>query len=198
MLLCTCLIKGETKQNKTKQKNSTKCPKFKCNTVSVRFSACRCSSVVFSSKEERKKRVWRQFWEWYLWLWLACLLLSACCCWRLFCADLGGELSTHLASQALLTQISPVWEPLLQAFPFPSTLGEVTLHPLSQACVFVYSSRGKWVFPLSCGVFLPPPLLQAFPLLVAGRVPPLPPSPARPGLFIYSLGGISLPRLLRS
>jgi hypothetical protein len=39
--------------------------------------------------------------------------------------------------------------PLLQAFPFPSTLGEVTLHPLSQACVFIYNSRGKWVFPPS-------------------------------------------------
>jgi hypothetical protein len=39
---------------------------------------------------------------------------------------------------------------------------------------------------LSCGVFLPLPLLQPFLLLVAGRVRPLPPSPARPGLFIYS------------
>jgi hypothetical protein len=113
-------------------------------------------------------------------------------------------------------------EPLLQAFPFPSTLEEVTLHQLSQACVFIYSSHEKWVFPpllwsfphpatftnfltpgcrvcaaapafsglaclftahvgsgpcpFSCGVFLPPPLLQAFPLLVAGRVPPLLPS----------------------
>jgi hypothetical protein len=60
-------------------------------------------------------------------------------------------------------------EPLLQAFPFPSTLGEVTVHPLSQACVFVYSSRGKWVFPLSCGVFLPLPLLQTFLLVITGR-----------------------------
>jgi hypothetical protein len=53
-------------QNKRTQnkKNTTKCPKFKCNTVSVSFSACRCSSVVVSSKEERKKRVWRQFYEW--------------------------------------------------------------------------------------------------------------------------------------
>jgi hypothetical protein len=40
-----------------------------------------------------------------------------------------------------------VREPLLQAFPFPSTLGEVTLHPPSQACVFIYSSCGKWFFP---------------------------------------------------
>jgi hypothetical protein len=43
---------------------------------------------------------------------------------------------------------------LLQAFPFPSTLREVTLHPLSQACLFVYSSCRKWVFP---------PVLWSFP-----------------------------------
>jgi hypothetical protein len=46
-------------------------------------------------------------------------------------ADLRGELNTNLALEALLTQSSPVSEPLLQAFPFPNTLGEVTLHPLS-------------------------------------------------------------------
>jgi hypothetical protein len=64
-------------------------------------------------------------------------------------ADLLGELSTHLVPQALFTQSSPVREPLLQAFPFPSTLGEVTLHPLSQASVFIYISHGKWAFPPS-------------------------------------------------
>jgi hypothetical protein len=64
---------------------------------------------------------------------------------------------------------SPVHEPLLQAFSFPSTLGEVTLHLLSQACMFIYSSHGKWVFPSSCGVFLPLLLLQAFQLLIAGQ-----------------------------
>jgi hypothetical protein len=36
-------------------------------------------------------------------------------------ADFWGELSTHLAPQALFAQSSPVQEPLLQAFPFPST-----------------------------------------------------------------------------
>jgi hypothetical protein len=74
--------------------------------------------------------------------------------------------------------------PLLQAFPFPSTLVEVTLNWLSQACMFVYSSMGSGPSSLSCGVFLLPPLLQAFPLLVAGPVPLLLPSLAR--LFIYS------------
>jgi hypothetical protein len=132
-----------------------------------------------------------------------------------------------------------VHEPLLQAFTFPSTLGELTLHLLSQACMFIYSSHGKWVFPcspvefpsqhrfyklscssllgvcccscqpaclfiahivsgsspLSCVVFLPLPLLQAFPLLVAGRAPPLPPSVARSGLFIYSSRKDSPPSL---
>jgi hypothetical protein len=60
-----------------------------------------------------------------------------------------GELSTHLALQALFVQSSPVREPLLQAFPFPSTLREVTLHLLSLTCMFIYSSCGKWVFPSS-------------------------------------------------
>jgi hypothetical protein len=46
-------------------------------------------------------------------------------------------------------------------------LGKVTLHPCSQACMFIYCSCGKWVFPPpSCAVFLPPPLLQAFLLLL--------------------------------
>jgi hypothetical protein len=54
-------------------------------------------------------------------------------------------------------------KPLLQAFPFPSTLGEVTLHPLSQACVFVYSSRGKWVFPPLLWSFPPSVTLTSFP-----------------------------------
>jgi hypothetical protein len=97
----------------------------------------------------------------------------------------------------MFTYSSPVCQPLLQAFPFPSTLGEVTLHPLSQACVFIYSSRGKWAFPpllwsfpstvefsFHRGVFLPPWLLQAFPVLVAGCVPWLLPSLV--GIFIYS------------
>jgi hypothetical protein len=169
----------------------------------------------------------------YLQLWLACPLLSACCCWR-------GQLNTHLALQALFTQSSPVRKPLLQALLFPSTLGEVTLHPLSLACVFIYSSCGKCVFPpllwrfpptttfisfsvpdcrvvlllllaapclftahvgggsspLSCGVFLPLPLSQAFPLLVAGHTPPLPLEPLWPGpAYLFTVPGrIPLPR----
>jgi hypothetical protein len=103
--------------------------------------------------------------------------------------------NTHLALQALFTQSSLVCEPLLQAFPFPSTLGEVTLHLLSQACMFVYSFHGRWVFPLSCGVFLPPLLSEAFQLLVSGFHAPAPAraSLVQPGLFVYSSGRDSIP-----
>jgi hypothetical protein len=78
-------------------------------------------------------------------------------------ADLWGEFNTHLALQALFTQSSPVRKPLLQAFPFPSTLGEVTLHPLSQASMFIYSLCGKWVFPPLLCSFLPSATLTSFP-----------------------------------
>jgi hypothetical protein len=62
----------------------------------------------------------------------------------------------------LFTQSSSVCEPLLQAFLFPSTLGEVTLHPLSQAGVFIYSSCGKWVFPALLWSFLPTAAFTSF------------------------------------
>jgi hypothetical protein len=78
-------------------------------------------------------------------------------------ADLRGELSTHLAMQALFGQSSSVCKTLLQAFPFASTLGEVTLHLRSQACVFVYSSHGRWVFPPLLWSFPPSATLTSFP-----------------------------------
>jgi hypothetical protein len=52
---------------------------------------------------------------------------------------------------------------LLQAFPFPTTLGEVTLHPLSQVSMFIYSSRGKWVFPPLLWSFPPTATFTSFP-----------------------------------
>jgi hypothetical protein len=53
--------------------------------------------------------------------------------------------------------------PLLQAFPFPSTLWVVTLHPPSQACMFIYSSCGKWVFPPLLWSFPPTATFTSFP-----------------------------------
>jgi hypothetical protein len=75
-----------------------------------------------------------------------------------------------------------VLPPLLQAFPFPSTMWEVATHPPSLAGLFIYSSRGKCPFPLPSGVFLPLPLLQAFSLqgFWAGTV-----TPAFSGWLVY-------------
>jgi hypothetical protein len=115
-------------------------------------------------------------------------------------ADLWGEFNTHLALQALFTQSSPVRKPLLQAFPFPSTLGEVTLHLLSLACMLVCSSLGKWVLPPLLWSFPPSATLTSFPTPVAGRVTPLPLEPLRPGpacLFTVP-GRIPLPPLQHS
>jgi hypothetical protein len=47
-------------------------------------------------------------------------------------------------------------------------LGKVTLHLRCQACMFIYSSCGG-SSPLSCEVFLPLPLSQAFLLLFTGQ-----------------------------
>jgi hypothetical protein len=110
-------------------------------------------------------------------------------------ADLWGELSTHLAPQALFTQSSPVPEPLLQTFPFPSTLREVTLHPFSQACVFIYSSCGKWVFPSLLWSFLPSATLTSSPApgCQVHTATPAGASPARLACLFTVQGGISLP-----
>jgi hypothetical protein len=42
-------------------------------------------------------------------------------------------------------------------------LGKVTLHPRSQACVFIYSSCGKWVFPPLLWSFPPTTTFTSFP-----------------------------------
>jgi hypothetical protein len=76
------------------------------------------------------------------------------------------------------------------SFPLSKHTGEVTLHPLSLACCLFTAHVGSGSSPLSCGVFLPPPLLQAFQLLVAGCSPTLRPDPA----FLLTVPGrIPLP-----
>jgi hypothetical protein len=108
--LCHCLIKGE--KNKTKQNKN---PKFKCHTVSVSPSAYSPTSVVVSSKEQKKKkRVWRLLCEClseaaaHLPPTVSHLLLQA-----LFIADLRSELYTYLAPQALFIESSLGHMPLL-------------------------------------------------------------------------------------
>jgi hypothetical protein len=100
-------------------------------------------------------------------------------------ADLRSKLNTPLAPQALFTQSSPVHGLLAQVFPFPSTLGEVTLHPLSQACVFFYISCGNWVFPPLLWSFPPTAAFTSFPTPDCWVVLLLLPA----GMFVYSSRG---------
>jgi hypothetical protein len=116
--------------------------------------------------------------------------LPACCCQPavaggVICADLWGKLNTHLALQSLFTQSSPVHDPLLKTFPFPSTLGEVILHMLSLASVFIYSTCRKWVFPHLLWSFPPTTAFISFPAPDCLAVLMLLPA----GVFVYSSCG---------
>jgi hypothetical protein len=86
------------------------------------------------------------------------LLLEA-----LFMQISGMSLTLTWPLRLFYLEFSWAWLPLPQAFPFPSTLGEVTLCQLSQAGMFVYSSCGKWVFPLLLWSFPPTASFTSFP-----------------------------------
>jgi hypothetical protein len=130
--------KGKKPKKQKENQNTTKCPKFRCNTVSVSFSACRCSSVVVTSKKREKKRVWRQLHEClseaatHLPAAVSLLLLEV-----LFMQISGVSFTLTWPSRLCLLEFSCAQPPLLQAFPFPSTLGEVAVHQVSQACMFI-------------------------------------------------------------
>jgi hypothetical protein len=83
------------------------------------------------------------------------------------------------------------------SFPAPDYWAVLLLLP---AAMFVYSSRGSGSSLLFCGVYLPLPLSQAFPLLVALRVPLLPPEALWPAWFVYlqSREGFPSPNLWSS
>jgi hypothetical protein len=89
-------VEKKTKNTKqTKKQNTTKYPKFKCNTISISLSACHCSSVVLLSKEEQKKKEKKKgsgdsSVNVCLRLQLTFPLLSACCCWRLYSLQISG------------------------------------------------------------------------------------------------------------
>jgi hypothetical protein len=77
-----------------------------------------------------------------------------------------------------------VQEPLLQAFPFLST-GKGDTARRCQACVFVYSSRGKWVFPPLLCSFPPTATFTSFPAPDYWAVVLLLPA----AMFVYSACG---------
>jgi hypothetical protein len=193
ILFCRCLIKGEKKPNQTKP---TKCPNFKCNTVSVSFSACRCSSVVFSSKVGREKK---KSLETVLWMAICGCGLPARCCQPavaggVIYADLRSELKTQLASQALFTQSSPEYDHhCCKLSPFQAHWGRwhctnflrpvclFTVHvgsgllpspvEFSSLCHF-YKLSHSWLLGMCCCSCLLPPGLFIYSSL---RDPPPPP-----------------------
>jgi hypothetical protein len=142
-----------------------------------------------------------------------CLLRFLLCrslCYKLSPFQALGKVKLHPLSQAFVFIYSScgkwVFPPLLcsspptsafTSFPAPDYWAVLLLLP---AAMFVYSSCGRWVFPPLLWTFLLPPLSQAFPLLVAGCAPPLPPEALRPDRLVYlqSWEGFPSPNLQHS
>jgi hypothetical protein len=102
-------------------------------------------------------------------------------------ADLRSELNTHLAPQALLLRVLLGVSHWYKLSPFKAPWGRWHCTSfLRPVCLFTVH-MGSGPSPLSYGVSLPLPLLQAFLLLISGCVLPFLPSPAC--LFIYSSHG---------
>jgi hypothetical protein len=126
-----------------------------------------------------------------------CGLPASCCqpavAGGIIYADLWGELSTHLAWQALFTQEFCAQATATSFHLSKHTGGGDTAPAFSGLHVYLLFTWEVGLPPLSCGVFLLLPLSQAFPLLVAGCMPLFQPSPARSSSFIYSSGRDSPP-----
>jgi hypothetical protein len=85
-------------------------------------------------------------------------------------ADFRSELSTHLAPRLCLVRVLLYTSCCYKLSPFQAHWGQLhCTHFLRPACLFTVH-MGSGPSPLSCEVFFPPPLLQAFPLLVSGCV----------------------------
>jgi hypothetical protein len=122
-----------------------------------------------------------------------CFLLIRCCqpavAGGVIYVDLWGELNTHLARRLCLLRVLLGTTSTATSFPLSKhTGGGDNCTRFSQACVFVYSSRGKWVFPPLLWSFPPTAAFTSFPALDCWAHTPAPAgaSLARPWLFIYS------------
>jgi hypothetical protein len=75
-------------------------------------------------------------------------------------------------------------------------LGKVTLHPHCQACMFIYSSCGRWVFPPLLCSSPPSSTLTSFPAPGSWACAPAPTrgSLARPGCLFTVTGRIPFPQ----
>jgi hypothetical protein len=178
-----------THTQKKKKKSPTKCPQFKCNTVSVSFSACKCNSVVLSSKVGRKrKKASGGSSESGI-----CNCGLPACCFQpvaggIIYADLWGELALTWSHRLCLLRVLLCGGLCHRLSPFQA-LGKVTLpHVVRPACLFTAH--------LGSGSSL---LSQASPLLVAGHAP-LQAEPLWSARLVYlqSWEGFPSPNLQRS
>jgi hypothetical protein len=131
---------------------------------------------LIKGRERGKKRVWRQVCEWlsvavaFLPAAVSLLLLEA-----LFMQISGVSLTLTWSRRLCLLRVLLCVSLCYKLSPFQAHWGRWhCTHFLRAACLFT-AHVGSGSSLLSCGVFLPLPLSQAFLLLVAGR-----------GLFIYS------------
>jgi hypothetical protein len=140
--------------------------------MQVQFACCLI-------KEREKKRVWRQICEClseavaHLPTAVSLLLLEA-----LFMQISGVSLTLTWPLRLCLLRVLLSGTTTATSFPLSKHTGEGDTAPAFSGLRVYLQFTWEVGLLLSCGVFLPLPLLQAFRLLVAGHVPPLLPSPA--------------------
>jgi hypothetical protein len=145
-----------------------------------------CNSVVLSSKvgRKRKKKESGDRSESGI---CNCGLLA--CCFQpvaggVIYADLWGELALTWSHRLCLLRFLLCRSLCYRLSPFQA-LGKVTLPLCCQACVFIYSSCGTWVFPPLLCSFPPTATFTSFPALAYWVVLPLLPAT----MFVYSSHG---------
>jgi hypothetical protein len=127
---------------------------------------------------ERKKGKIKSL-ETVLWMAIWGCGSPACCCQPAVAggfiyADLRSELNTHLAPQGLFTLSSPGHQCYcFTSFPLSKHTGGGDSATSFLRPVYLELTWEVGLLPLSCGIFFPSPLLQGFPLLIAGHVPSL-------------------------
>jgi hypothetical protein len=124
----------------------------------------------------------------YLRLWLACPLLSACCCWRRYlCRSLGWVSHSSGPAGFVCSEFSCA-QATATSFPLSKHTGGGDTAPTFSGLRVVYSSRGRLVFSPLLWSFTSSATLTRFPTpgCLAHAPAPAGASLARHGLFIYS------------
>jgi hypothetical protein len=179
-----------------KKSKLTKCPKFKWNTVSVSFSACRCNSIVFSSKVGRENKT--ESGDSSVHGICGCGLLARCCqpavAGGVIYADLGVSLTLTWPCRLCLVRVLLCVSHCYKLSPFQAHWGRWhCTRFLRPVCLFT-AHMGGGSSPLSCGVSS---LCHSHKLSRSWLLGACPRSSQSlsglPSLFLYSSGKDSLP-----